>query len=348
MTALRQQTLIRLDPADLVSLVWSVPAWEELTREPAASGLVRHGGVAQAVNYLPKSMKVAYSEHAASYLQGLGDESGNQPRTLLAFGSRNTFQNLGLPGWHADRMPRLLCRRDEPWAHWEYHAFCGLKDGGAELRRIHFEPDPGGQPQHVSGGEGSENFTDVKWAVTGQPLVWDGVVSSVTTLAGNTYDIRHLWALRWEAWQKCPGDFSIYQEMMSCFMRNLAASVTTRGESMLEIAARYRVPPAEGYLHSSLGMTDSGELLLLMQTGSIIDVANSQRALGARRAILLDNGGSVGVGYWSRYEWQRIGWTNLRDRPTFIGNGSYFRPRAHSVVIVELRTDLPDGPTALA
>jgi hypothetical protein len=49
--------------------------------------------------------------------------------------------------------------------------------------------------------------------------------------------------------------------------------------------------------------------------------------------------------------WTRRAWTDAVARgaslpppPTFVGSGSYFRPRGHAVVLAELKEDILDMP----
>jgi hypothetical protein len=190
--------------------------------------------------------------------------------------------------------------------------------------------------------------TDIEWAVIGQALVWDGVIPSVAELAAYTYDLRHVWRLRWEDWQDCPADQAIHAEMMTVFLQNLSAPPTDRAAALAGLAGRHALPVTTGYLHSSVGLTSAGDLVLLMKTASLAELGQTHAKLGSRRAILLDNGGSVGAAYWSRFEWEKKGWAGIRDRPAFLGNGSYFRPRGHAVLFAELARDLPEGPSAEA
>jgi hypothetical protein len=171
---------------------------------------------------------------------------------------------------------------------------------------------------------------------------------SLPELAAYTYDLRHVWRLRWEDWQNCPADQVIHTEMMAAFMKHLLEPASDRASALASLATKYSLPVTTDYLHSSIGLTAADDLVLLMKTASLPELVQKHAHLGSHRAILLDNGGSVGAAYWSRREWQKSGWAKLRDRPMFIGNGSYFRPRGHAVLITELARDLPEGPSAEA
>ena len=133
---------------------------------------------------------------------------------------------------------------------------------------------------------------------------------------------------------------------MTIFLNNLGATADVRGSLLVDLAQKRRLRTATGYLHSSIGLNSTGEIILLMKTGSLLDIGATHYSLGSDRAILLDNGGSVGAAYWSQFAWKRSGWDAIQNQPAFLGNGSYFRPRGHSIFMAELARDLPDGPTA--
>lgn len=213
------------------------------------------------------------------------------------------------------------------------------------MTRVRFEADLTGDVAVIP-EEGAA--ADIEWAVTGQPLIWDGVFPTIPELAACTYDLRHVWRLRWEDWQNCPVDQAIHFEMMNAFMKHLSDPKKDRAAALNTLAVAHGLPITTGYLHSSIGLTSTGDLVVLMKTGSLPEIGRSHASLGSRRAILLDNGGSVGAAYWSRFERQKSGWAKLRDRPLFLGIGSYFRPRGHAILIAELNRDLPDGPSAEA
>lgn len=348
MTIFSQQTTLVIKRQELVKLFWSVPDWSQLAVEPASKGIVRHGDLRSARGHISRSFKRSYSHHAGEFLKHIGDREGETARPLLAWGSRNTQQNLGLPGWHSSRKPKLLCRPDEPAQAWEYYALLlnsGAPKGETDvaLERIAFD---GNRINKLATDPttSSRKSASVEWAITGQPLVWDGEASALELVVGNTYDLRHIWKLRWEDWQDRASEHAIHRELMNAFMDGIELNATARGARLVEIADRHQLERANSYLHSSIGITADGDLVLLMKTGAIEELAAAHIELGSERAILLDNGGSVGAAYWSRRSWNQAGWANLKDHPVMLGNGSYFRPKGHSVLVAEVKGDIVEGP----
>jgi hypothetical protein len=188
---------------------------------------------------------------------------------------------------------------------------------------------------------------ELEWAVTGQPLLWDGYIPPLALLAACTYDMRHIWHLQWEDWQGNEKDYEIHTKLMNALIDHRRDSIEHRAEVLSGIAALHGLPITDAYLHSFIGVAGNGELILLMCNGSLTDLGYIHKSLGSRRAILLDNGGSVGVAYWSKYNWaNRGGWLNIKDKPMYIGNGSYFRPKGHAALVAELKNDIIEAPLA--
>jgi hypothetical protein len=349
MANLTQKTMLTLSSNDIEKMFWSVPHWQTLSQSPCNKGMVRHH-VTRLKNYIKHGtidLKPLYSEHAQNYLDHSNDPMGKTPKPLLAWGTRNTFQNLGLPGWHSERTPRLLRRVDEPWNDWTYHALCKFKDKSLKILALKFKSSQGDKEPDTVEIMDDEQLEPQKleWAVTGQPLLWDGEVPPLALLAACTYDMRHIWHLQWEDWQDCKKDQEIHTKLMETFMDLLTTSIEDRAAALSRIAALHGLPITDAYLHSSVGLTEKNELVLLMCNGSLTDMGYAQKSLGSQRAILLDNGGSVGAAYWSKYNWKKNKeWPNIKDSPVYIGNESYFRSKGHAVIVAELKEDIMLDP----
>lgn len=355
---LYQHTRLRIEPKEIRNAYLSVPRWKEMadTASPANRGFVRHG-CDKAVDHLPKAFKISYAEHVQEYLRSQGDPEGKNKRALIIFGARNGFQNLLLPLFHAKREPSVLHRPDEPLQSATYHAVCAFVPKQANHTNVQFRMErlrftAGSGWRTVDLDQTSEEEV-MQWAVTGQPILWDGEVPPLALLAANTYDLRHIWHLLWEEWQinqwpECRDHKRIHDELMSSFVAKLESPITERASDLARIAAREGLAVETGFLHSSIGVSANGSINLLLMTGSVQDIGRAHKTLGSERAILLDNGGSCGLGIWTMRSWQSGNWLNAETedlpQPTFIGNNTYFRPRAHATVVMELNSDLMEAP----
>ena len=355
MFELTQKTVLIFQPSDLTL---SIPFFDELAdhKNPANRGIVRHGGLDHMISNVPKKYKPPYPMHVYRYLEKKGDTKGEKPRSLIVFGVRNTFQNLGLPGWHSEYRYPLLCRPDEPISNWVYFGLIKYSSGRIAIERIRFNVK-NGKPLVIVDTE-AHNTDQIEYVICGQCLTWEGVITPLSLLSAVTYDQRHCYHLLWEAWQtkrwpKFAHHTAIHTELMETFMKLLCEPLTERAAAMSEIAARHALTVTDHYYHSSIGIRDNGELVLIMMHGSLNDIGYEHHRLGSRRALLLDNGGSVGCAlwsklrwekekwYWSPYHWQNDRWssTEQNPEPKFIGQNSYFRPAGHAVLIAELESD---------
>jgi len=308
---------------------------------PARAGIVRHGGVGETVNHVPRAYKHPCSIHLRHHLQTLNRDEQRVRRTFLLIGSRNSFQNLLLPLWINGK---LICRPDEPWTVTSYTALCKLASGTLVIQKIRFQES--GRGIVVA----AEHHEPVEWAVVAQPLLFQGEIPPFGLLAAMTYDQRHLFHLLWERWQiELYPEFSwhkeAHDELMDTFVRLLSHDVKVRGSALCEIAARRALQIEEGYLHSSLGLTKNGTVISVMMSGSLHDHGRIQRELGAESAVLLDNGGSVSAAYWSAKDWDADSLMSPDPpQPAFFGNGSYFRDAALTTLLFELASDIVEDP----
>ena len=121
---------------------------------------------------------------------------------------------------------------------------------------------------------------------------------------------------------------------MGSLIEHLAAPPLERGEALVEIATRHSLVAEDGYLHSTLGTSRDGRLILRTAHGSAGDLGAAQKRSGAERALLLDNGGSCGYCLWKA----------PLAIPGYLGQGSYFRPRGHAVLVAELARAFVEKP----
>ena len=81
-------------------------------------------------------------------------------------------------------------------------------------------------------------------------------------------------------------------------------------------------------------LDEKGALRLMAAHGSLLDLGKNHQDAGISRAILLDNGGSVGYRLIS--ESSRL--------TQFIGQGTYMRPRGHAVLVAILKEKHVEPP----
>lgn len=330
---LRTTTVLKFAPDDLQTIEFSVPYWEAISRPPSNEGFVRHK-VPRAKSRMPKDFKVPYGEHAKPLLErGL--------KSFVLLGARDIQQNLFRPGFHADRNPKWLGRIDEPWHTESYWGLVRYRDGRVDIGRVRFRAvGDASTPNTVEIQRGAqwEADKDIEFVVTGLPLVWDNRLVPLSMQAAVSYDLRHIYRLsRWEDRDDLPlrpAETRAHGALMNALMSHLDEPPETRARILEDIATDAQLKVEEHFHISSLGIDSAGNLIWIAAHGSLADIGRLLMGEGANRAIMLDEGGSVGAAFWS----------SRSSGPTYVGTGSYFRPRAHSLLGIVLKRDFYEPP----
>ncbi|GAH10974.1 unnamed protein product, partial [marine sediment metagenome] len=133
---------------------------------------------------------------------------------------------------------------------------------------------------------GSE--TGIIWALSGQPLLWEGRTDENAIIL-NTYDLRHFFRIptgegRFGARGHTGG---IVEELVTILVD------TEDPEEVKQRATGLGLSTEQNYLHSAIGVSQDGNLIVVQLHGSFEGVADRLRSAGATYAIELDQGGSV-------------------------------------------------------
>jgi hypothetical protein len=156
--------------------------------------------------------------------------------------------------------------------------------------------------------------------------LWDGEIVPIEAILAESYDFRHIYYFGTDRRGKLES-VEVEQNflsLMESFMHNLHADIPFAGKILKKKAKELGLSRYERYLHHAIGIDrDCSRLLILQKMGTIETIAESLRDMGAWRALLLDQGGSVGA---------RLddGWLC----PSY-----YFRPERLSVFIFQIITD---------
>lgn len=152
------------------------------------------------------------------------------------------------------------------------------------------------------------------------------------------YDLRHVWEVKYEMDLKGIGKSPIEKTaelLANKFVETMSLPSAQAAEEMIAFATYLELRREQNYLHSALGITKEGNVMILQMAGSFEKVAGMLTLLGADRAIELDQGGSccVTIGGDREFETGR----------TLFGS-HYFRPRGLSLLIFSLNNlDFIDG-----
>ncbi len=272
--------------------------------------------------------------------------------SIVAVGNGNLISNLGILGWtNQDGRHRLLKsaweekRIQTGWLYTCLHYDRDKKHAGIE--RFSFQR---GRP---------EPACDCAWLTSGQPILWDGYVAQTEDLIAETYDIRHVYALRATSGSNEERRVAHrkIQEYMGVWMDVFVNEPMNSASQRLRSAARLpefqfdRLLDAgehealsgdreeqafieKRYLQSAVGVNAEGDIFIAQKQGSMKELGLTLSDMGATRGILLDQGGSVGTLYASRKD-------DMTSEMTaeFILRSRDFRPSRLCILIFELNTD---------
>ena len=183
----------------------------------------------------------------------------------------------------------------------------------------------------VSFRDGRPSRDDLQWALSGQPLVWNGALGHRDEILAYTYDLRHFYAMpaAYSGKERREERGGPARELITFWTQNSHLPPKQLARKVAEEARRKRYPRERHYLHSAIGLTESSDPIVAQMHGSFEDVGKVLLAAGAQWAIELDEGGSVS--------------TNLGGHESIAAGrvfaSHYFRPRGTALLVFTLRVD---------
>src|SRR3989344_3476162 len=185
----------------------------------------------------------------------------------------NNFWNLS---WESDKNPKLYCLEGEDFTKRAYSCIVIPKKGNPKIQNNRFN-----KLEEIF-DEGKNNICDeVQWCNYGQRIIREDKIVPIEEIIEEFCDVRHIFDLddRKEEDKRILGEFYVdypqkYKEKM---LRGLKAG-RKRGE----------------HYHNILGIMD--ESIAIYHSKDVIEnIAKKLVDKGIRDAIILDNGGSVGL-----------------------------------------------------
>jgi hypothetical protein len=231
---------------------------------------------------------------------------------ILAISCRNVLANFRCGAWVRGVTPSFLTVQHEDSSRSErpYH-FLSFRDGRFSIDEAFPEPS------YLNG---------CSWAISGVPIFWDGEDVENRMLAEMT-DFSHIFKLPRGA------DPSVTHKSITRWhtLRELAERSLYLPRD--EAARKFReltegLASQETYLHNCAGVADDGTLIVIIANASLKEIAAKLAALGARRAIVLDNGGSSSVFYFRN-----------PDSGIQLVAGLHFRPAGTAYIFAVLKND---------
>ncbi|MFT5470047.1 MAG: hypothetical protein ACI8UO_005171 [Verrucomicrobiales bacterium] len=225
------------------------------------------------------------AEHASAVSNRMSEQSGGAEMTkwpCLAVSVRNTWANPRCGAWFKGVTPQFMFVDGEtPGASRRDHHFIGYGADGFSIMR---------------GQSDSKSLARLDWAISGPPTLWDDE-SVWESLVVETADPAHLYRLPRGIHPAATTEtIQRWTRLRKVFMETI--------ESPSDEAFGRLTQAADGleressYFHNLLGVTETGEFIVLMKHGKLEDLGQEIQGLGAQRAIMVDNGGSCSVHYF--------------------------------------------------
>ncbi len=291
------------------------------------SGMIRHLGDGEWTRIVNgREIKSAYEENKKdarifhdSYDEHIKvlrlRERGNE---FVVISNGNLGNNLWHVAWQHDKTEkgdkRLYCLGDEPFTDADRNYSCFVvprdKTKRPDIRKVRFN-----ELEDILDENGKDICEEVDWGTFGQLIVENGNVVLIEKTLEQFYDVRHIFDLRdWykkrdkEGRKRMKSDMKIIKELYKGYPDKFK-------DKMLE-KLREDFPRGRHY-QATLGLDEKG-VVIYHYKGTIEEVGERLVDKGVKNAIVLDQGGSVGV-YAS--------WLD-----GFLTRSSYFRPERISAI----------------
>jgi len=248
--------------------------------------------------------------------------SRKPPAPFLVAGARNVLSNLRCIGYRRQEdvqaaeltaaVATVREENDRPGR--PYHA---ISSRNGVLAVHEFLPDGSLlEPQRELDG--------VDWLVTGTPVLWDCDAEELfDRMITDAADHSHVWSLprgtHPDATAESRRRWSVLQDI---FVETLVEDRGTAAKRLKAAAKQLSLQRESGYLHSVWGVTDDGNLAIVVANGRLEEVGRQAARLGCRRAVCVENSGSSAL-YFVTDPAQRP-WRPLITAPNFRPAGTAF------------------------
>lgn len=214
----------------LVQVSLSVPAWDWLTADPRRFTVDRSPGCSQ----IPWSFPVRAARSPATHLAGaLGSRQRLAGDVILLHVEPGV--NIGTPAFLSGRRKPIMASVGEPLHSWDYFGLYLARGCAAPcLGPIRFSSD------RVEAIDSRSRQID--FALAGVPLLAGGHQLSLEAIVGRCYDMRHLFVLLFEDWQRkrwpavVPKYRKLHDKLMAEWLKRIDANPEERGRQVLAIA----------------------------------------------------------------------------------------------------------------
>ncbi len=293
--------------------VLSVPSLDQ--------GLPLHGKDLLAVGEVASDGKYTLEQHLEHLT---ASEKINPDNPLLVLGVRNNLVNLRCP----------VSYNGEAYAiEGEQPSLSQRPYYGIGFRQNRFECGL------LLGGQSQPN--EWNFFCAGIPVLWDdlGEPELFDRMLAETADHSHLFELpRGNHPSATDITRQAWQNLNRTFTEHLYSDMQTASQAMRETAAQYDPPLSRSaeYFHALLGVRNDGGLVCLFAQGRLEGLGDTLRQRGCRRAICVENSGSVMPTFLPK---------GIRGETIPLVRAPNFRPKGRAIIVITLEhigfTNLP-------
>jgi len=142
---------------------------------------------------------------------------------------------------------------------------------------------------------------DFEWFISGVPVLWNDESDIYERIVTEAADHSHVWYIPRGNHPKATDETrNQWEEMQTIFTQHLGSLRSTAFEKLSEYAESKKFEREDGYTHNILGVDSDGKLYQLIDKGRLEDLGRSIGKMGAKRALCVDNGGSVVVQFFPK------------------------------------------------
>ena len=268
---IKQELLIKIPHCVIDNCFLSIPRWDILN---GGGGIVRDRsriskiapGSSLPFFGVPSDAKPEYDTH-------LNDLNLSVQDPIIVIGARNLGNNLRIIAYKKGKGLLQLLGEDTDKSKRDYFCLCYVGNGEMRPHKLRFANE---QISHIDGRSVAKDKEEpIIWALSGQPLLWNRR-TNLNNIILNTYDLRHFWRIptgedRFGA-QGHTGD--LVEELVTLLVDTGSVS------AVKEKAEELHLQREENYLHSAIGVSSDGSLLIAQLHGSFESVARTLKKAG--------------------------------------------------------------------
>ncbi len=231
--------------------------------------------------------RLTQSEHLTKLVQEGRIKDLNKP--LMVISARNVLSNLRsvayIRGFTNDGLARVAEEITD--IKRPYHVLGEKIDGSLRIEEFN--------PSDVN------IKNDFAWFVSGVPVLWDeadekGLFERIVTEAS---DHSHVWHIPRGNHPKVADESrKTWQDLQNIFIETLGDTRNDAFVRLKEYAEEKQLKREDRILHNVLGIGNDGFLYQLIAAGQLEDLGKQIKKQGAKRAIVVDNSGSLAVQFY--------------------------------------------------